>query len=135
MSLINEIEMKNMIKLIDESMYQVNMIEQLQFGDQEKIKVNIFTDLKPLLDFVESLRQVETKMMRPIISDMKEKLVYKSINSLCWLEMTKFVTDVLTKRKEPQRIYLILSGTMSLRGSDQDYTDDGPPDQSMDLSS
>ena len=61
------------------------------------------TDSKPLLDSIASTKQVETKMMRPVITDMKEKLMDKSVKSFDWLETKKMVADVLTKENSSNK--------------------------------
>ena len=88
-----------MIKLIDETMYQGSVVEQILFGGEKKVEVKIFTDSKPLLDSVASSKQVEKKMMRPVIADMKEKLIDGSVGSYRWIETKKMVADLLTKEK------------------------------------
>ena len=76
-----EAETRNMVKLMDETLYQANIIEQVLFDKNTKVEVKIVTDNKPLLESKASLKQVESKMMREVIADMKEKLVENKINS------------------------------------------------------
>ena len=45
------------------------------FDKNKKVEAKIVTDNKPLLEPKASLKQVESKMMREVIADMKEKLV------------------------------------------------------------
>ena len=98
-----EAETKNLVKLVDESMYQASIVEQVLFGGNKKVDVEIVTDSKPLLDLIASTKQVETKMMRPVITDMKEKLMDKSVKSFDWLETKKMVADVLTKENSSNK--------------------------------
>ena len=98
-----EAETKNLVKLVDESMYQASIVEQVLFGGKKKVEVEIVTDSKPLLDSIASTKQVETKMMRPVITDMKEKVVDKSVKSFDWLETKKMVADVLTKENSSNK--------------------------------
>ena len=60
---------------MDETLYQANIIEQVLFDKNKKVEVKIVTGNKPLLEPKASLKQVESKMMREVIADMKEKLV------------------------------------------------------------
>ena len=94
-----DVETKNMIKLMDESLFQASLIKQMLFGDRTEVVVEIYTDSKPLLDSVASSKQVECKMMRPVIADMKEKLVDGSIKAFKWLETREMVADILTNEK------------------------------------
>ena len=94
-----EAETKNILKLVDESLYQAKMVEQILFDDETKVEVDLFTNSKPLLDSIASTKQVETKMMRPVIADMKDKLIDSSVKSFKWMETRKMVADILTKEK------------------------------------
>ena len=89
-----EAETHNMIKLIEETLYQGSVVEQILFGGEKKVEVKIFTDSKPLLDSVASSKQVEKKIMRPVIADMKEKLIDGSVGSYRWIETKKMVADL-----------------------------------------
>ena len=59
----------------------------------------MYTDLKPLLDSIASSKQVDTKMMRPIIHDMKERLIDQEIRSFKWIKTKNMISDILTKEK------------------------------------
>ena len=91
-----EAETKNMVKLMDETLYQANIIEQVLFDKHMKVEVKIVTDNKPLLESKASLKQVESKMMQEVIADMKEKLVENKINSNVKFKTKKLVADVQT---------------------------------------
>ena len=91
-----EAETRNMVKLMDETLYQANIIEQVLFDKNTKVEVKIVTDNKPLLESKASLKQVESKMMREVIADMKEKLVENKINSNVKFKTKKLVADVQT---------------------------------------
>ena len=65
---------KNVVKLVDESLYQGRVAEQLLFDSKRKVGVEIITDSEPLLDSIGSTKQVEKKMLREVMQDMKEKL-------------------------------------------------------------
>ena len=76
-----EAEKRNMVRIKDETLYQANVIGQVLFDKNKKVEVKIVTDNKPLLEPKASLKQVESKMMREVIADMKEKLIENKINS------------------------------------------------------
>ena len=42
-----EAETRNMVKLLDETLYQANIIEQVLHNKREKMEVKLFTDNKP----------------------------------------------------------------------------------------
>ena len=70
-----EAETKNILKLVDKSLYQAKMVEQVLFGNNRKVRVDLYTDSQALIDSIVSSRQVDGKMLRPIIADMMEKLI------------------------------------------------------------
>ena len=98
-----EAETKNVLKLVDEAMYQARMMEEVLFDGKKKVKIDLYTDSKPLMDSIASTKQVEQKMMRPIINNMKDKLTDYEIRSFRWLETKKMVADILTKEKMTNR--------------------------------
>jgi len=51
---LKEVETKNILKLVDKSMYQVKMMEQILFEDSKKVMVDLYTDSQSFLDFVAS---------------------------------------------------------------------------------
>ena len=61
--LSKEAETRNMVKLMDETLYHAIIIEQVLFDKNKKVEVKIVTDNKPLLESKASLKQVESKMM------------------------------------------------------------------------
>ena len=76
-----EAETRNMVKIIDETLYQANFFEQVLFDENKKVEVKIVTDNKPLLESKVSLKQIESKMMRDVKADIREKLLEHKINS------------------------------------------------------
>ena len=76
-----EAETKNILKLVDESLYQAKMVEQVLFGNNRKVRVDLYTDSQALIDSIVSSRQVDGKMLRPIIADMMDKLIDREATS------------------------------------------------------
>ena len=56
-----ESETKNILKLVDESLYQAKMVEQVLFGNNRKVRVDLYTDSQALIDSIVSSRQVDGK--------------------------------------------------------------------------
>ena len=54
-------------------------------------------DSEPTLESIASSRQVERKILRPTILDLKERLVEKDIQTYSWLPTQSMLADVLTK--------------------------------------
>ena len=81
-----------------------NEVKFTKIGRKEDLVVTgVGDDSKPLLDSIASTKQVETKMMRPVITYMKEKLMDKSVKSFDWLETKKMVADVLTNENSSNK--------------------------------
>ena len=80
------------------------------FGDKGgKIPVKLFTDSRPTLESVASSKQVERKLLRSAVADLKEKLVEKQMESYNWLDTEDMIADILTKEcKENDDIIKIL---------------------------
>ena len=73
------------------------------------MKVKLFTDSEPTLELIASSRQVERKILRPTILDLKERLVDKDIHSYSWLPTQSMLGDVSTKEmKIPEEMGRLL---------------------------
>jgi hypothetical protein len=66
----------------------------------EKIPIRIFTDSKPLLESVGSIHQVENKLLRNNIQDMKDMLYERIVLSFSWLEAEEMLADLFTKDRK-----------------------------------
>ena len=104
-------ETRNLMKLVDDSVYLAKGIEQLMFGNKGgKIPVKLFTDSRPTLESIASTKQVKRKLLRNTVSDLKEKLAEQEVESYSWLDTKDMVADILTKEcKENDDITEILS--------------------------
>ena len=80
-------------------MYQGDVLEQVLYNKKKKIDIEIFTDSKPLVDSVSSSKQLELKIIGPVIADIKDKLVDKVISSIKWIPMKDMLADMLTKER------------------------------------
>ena len=84
--------------LVDTSVYLAEQLATLIFGDVNyKIPLKIYTDSKPLLDSIASTKQVEQRLLRNTMTDLKQKLLDKSVTSFSWIETKAMTADVLTK--------------------------------------
>ena len=84
--------------LVDTSVYLAEQLAALIFGDVNyKIPLRIYTDSKPLLDSIESTKQVEQRLLRNTMTDLKHKLLDRSVTAFSWIETKAMTADVLTK--------------------------------------
>ena len=92
-------ETRSMVAILDVSQFYAGQIEQLLFGKRDKkLPIKLFTDSKPLLESISSTHQVEEKMLRNSITDMKDSLYENRVESFSWLDGEKdMVADVMTK--------------------------------------
>ena len=100
-------ETVNLSILADVSRHTANQVDQLLFGkiiregDTSSIKVKLFTDSLGSLESVTSTHQVERRMMRSDIADLKQKLETREIFSrYCWLQDKNILADILTKERK-----------------------------------
>ena len=63
-----------------------------------QLLVDIVSDSQPLLDSVESTKQVENKLLRPLVKFMKQCLDSKMVHSMRWCDTKVCLADVMTKR-------------------------------------
>ena len=95
---MKDAETINIAKMMEDAVYAARQVETLMFGDYRKrIKVRLFTDSEAPLELIASSKQVERKILRPTIVDLKERLVDKDILSYSWLPTKDMLADVMTK--------------------------------------
>ena len=94
-------ETRNLYKLADDAVFFATQLGQLLFGkaikDSMALSVGLFTDSKTLLDSISSTKQVEERLLRNTITDLKEKLEDNSVEFYSWLETKEVIADILTK--------------------------------------
>ena len=106
-------ETRNLSKLVDDSVFLATQMGQLIFGksiaESVKLPVRLFTDSKPLLESISRTKQVEERLLRNTVTDMKEKLEDTSVESYSWLRTKEMIADILTKEcKDNPDIHNIL---------------------------
>ena len=69
-------------------------------GDSQ-IRVDLTTDSQSLIDSVNSTKQIEEKLLRPIIKYLKQCLDAQMINDLRWCDTTVCLADIFTKSSAP----------------------------------
>ena len=90
-------------KTIEDAIYVARGIREIYTGErgEAQIPVDVVSDSKPLIDSVNSSKQVDNKLLRPVIKYMKQMLDSKMIKSLRWCDTNVCVADILTKRGSP----------------------------------
>ena len=91
-------ETRNIMTNVDISVYLSQQLTTLLFGHGQKmIPVQIYSDSLPLLDSIASSKQVEQKLLRNTMSDLKQKLIDGDVRSYSWIETKEMTADILTK--------------------------------------
>ena len=93
-----EAETRNIMTNVDTSVYLSVQLSMLLFGScQSKIPVKIYTDSLPLLESIASTRQVDQRLLRNTMTDLKQKLVDGDVSVYSWIPTKAMTADVLTK--------------------------------------
>jgi hypothetical protein len=92
-------ETRSMIRLTDDAQFFTLQLQQLLFDDcSQRIPIKLFMDSKPLLETVGSVHQIDEKLLRNSISNMKDLLYDGIVESYSWLNgSTDMIADILTK--------------------------------------
>ena len=87
-------------KTIEDAIYIARCIYEIYKNErgEGQLPVEVVIDSQPLLDSINSTKQVESKLLRPLIKYMKQTLDSKMIHSIRWCDTKVCLADVLTKR-------------------------------------
>jgi hypothetical protein len=86
--------------LNDVQFFTLQLQQLLAPEAEDKIPIRIFTDSKPLLESIGSIHQVENKLLRNNIQDMKDMLYEGIVFSFSWLEAEEMLADLFTKDRK-----------------------------------
>ena len=86
--------------MVDDAVLTARQPELLLYGDiLHRIPVYLFTDSESTLESVVMSKQISTKTLRNVITDLKQRLVDEEITSYAWLPTSSMWADILTKEK------------------------------------
>ena len=86
--------------MVDDAVLMARQLELLLYGDiLQRIPVYLFTDSESTLESVASSKQISTKTLRNVITDLKQRLVDGEITSYAWLPTSSMWADILTKEE------------------------------------
>jgi hypothetical protein len=88
-----------MTRLLDDAQFFALQLQQLLYDDKShRVPIKLFMDSKPLLESLGSIHQIEEKLLRNNITNMKDLLYNGVVDSYSWLHgKNDMVADVLTK--------------------------------------
>ena len=91
-------ETLNLVRMVDDAVLAARQLEMLLYGDiLQRIPIYLFTDSESTLESVASSKQISTKTLRNVISDLKQRLVDGEVTSYAWLSTSDMWADILTK--------------------------------------
>ena len=94
-------ETLNLIKMVDNAVLTSRQLEMLLYGEVvQRIPVYFFTDSESTLESMAFSKQISTKTLRNIISDLKQRLIDGEVTSYAWLSMSSMWADILTKERK-----------------------------------
>ena len=96
---VKDAETRAADKCVDDSIYIARCIKEIYTGErgESQIKVDICTDSQSLIDSIESTRQIDSKLLRPIVKFLKQMLDSQMVNNIRWVDTEVCVADILTK--------------------------------------
>ena len=65
-----------------------------------RVPVYLFTDSESTLESIASSKQIATKTLRNVMTDLKQRLIDDEISSYAWLPTDSMWADILTKEKK-----------------------------------
>ena len=87
--------------MVDDAVLISRQLELLLYGNIfQRIPVYSYTDSESTLESVASIKQISTKTLRNVISDLKQRLVEGEVTSYAWLPTTSMWADVLSKENK-----------------------------------
>ena len=112
-----EAETRNIMKLVDTSVYLSQQVAALLFGEKTyTIPVKVYTDSRPLLDSIASTKQVEQRLLRNTMTDLKKKLEDQLVSAYCWVKTRDMTADILTKEgSDIENILEVIRGNIFRR--------------------
>ena len=94
-------ETLNLIRMVDDAVLASRQLELLLYGDiMNRIPVHLFTDSGSTLESIASSKQIATKTLRNIITDLKQRLIDDEVSSYAWLPTDSMWADILTNEKD-----------------------------------
>ena len=96
-------ETRSIDKVIEDGIYIARCVREIYTGERGEAQIGVdpVTNSKPLIDSIESTKQIDDKLLRPLIKSMKQMLDAQMVSSIRWCDTHVMVADVLTKARAP----------------------------------
>ena len=103
--------------MVDDAVLTSRQLELLLYRDiMNRIPVYLFTDSESTLESIASSKQIATKTLRNVMTDLKQGLIDDEISSYAWLPTDSMWADILTKEKKMPLTFekVITTNTLAL---------------------
>ena len=88
----------NIMRNVDTAIYLSHQLSILLFDNvKQRIPVRVYTDSLPLLESIASSKQVDQRLLRNTMVDLKQKLINGEVSLYSWIDTKSMTVDVLTK--------------------------------------
>ena len=90
---------------VDTAVYLLHQLSILQFYNiKQRIPVRVKTDSLALLESIASSKQVDQRLLRNTMVDLKQKLIDGEVSLYNWIDTKSMTVDVFTKGGEIKNI-------------------------------
>ena len=87
--------------MVDDAVLTSRQLELFLYGDiMNRVPVYLFTYSESTLESIASTKQITTKTLRNVITDLKQRLIDEDISSYAWLATNSMWAEILTKEKK-----------------------------------
>lgn len=86
-------------KAIDDGIFCARTVHEIYTGrkGEEQLPVTVLTDSKSLLDSLDSSKQVDEKLIRPLVQFMKDAIASNWVSEMRWVDTNLCMADMMTK--------------------------------------
>ena len=108
--------------MVDDTSLTSRQLELLLYGEiMNRIPVYLFTDSESTLESIASTKQITTKTLRNVITDLKQRLIDEDISSYAWLPTNYMWADILTKEKKMPPAFGVVNAKNNLALGDTTF--------------
>ena len=92
--------------MVDDTVLCSRQLELLLYGDvMNRIPVYLFTDSESTLEWIASSKQIATKTLRNVITNLKQRLINDEVSSYAWLPTNSMWADIPMKERKMLLIF------------------------------
>ena len=98
-----DVETRAADKAVEDAIYAARCVREVFTDDkgEAQVQVDVVTDSQSLIDSINTSRQVDNKLLRPLVKFMKQTLDSSMVKSIRWCNTKVCIADILTKKASP----------------------------------